>query len=296
MRLVIISGRSGSGKSTALQVLEDLGFYCIDNLPVAMLPSLAELILNDAMEDRSGVAISIDARNTSQGLNQFPEVAAKLHESSIDHDIIYLDASLTTLLKRFSATRRRHPLSDENKGLTEAIELERHLLEPMADLANLTIDTTRLSLYELRDVIKRRVVGHSNQAISLMFQSFGFKHGVPLDADFVFDVRCLPNPYWEPKLRGYTGRDAEVMHYLDGHSAVQEMRQHITDFLQYWLPHFQQNNRSYLTVCIGCTGGQHRSVYLAEALGKHFAQSLSNVLVSHREVDNVNNNGDSQPG
>ncbi len=284
MRLVIISGRSGSGKSTALQALEDLGFYCIDNLPVALLPSLSELILQNAMEDRSGVAISIDARNTSQGLNQFPSIAGKLTQAAISLDIIYLDASLSTLLKRFSATRRRHPLSSEDKGLKEAIQLEKHLLEPMADLANLTIDTTRMTLYELRDVIKHRVVGRTGQEIALLFQSFGFKHGVPLDADLVFDVRCLPNPYWEPALRQYTGQDPEVIHYLQGQPDVQEMLDDITAYLSRWLPRFESNNRSYLTVCIGCTGGQHRSVFLAEALASHFKQSMDNVLVKHREL------------
>ncbi|MCW8883618.1 MAG: RNase adapter RapZ [Motiliproteus sp.] len=284
MKLVIISGRSGSGKSTALQALEDLGYYCIDNLPVAMLPSLTELIQNEAMEDKSGVAISIDARNTPQGLSQFPRFEEKLKASSIQHDIIYLDASLPTLLKRFSATRRRHPLSDEDKGLKEAIQLEQHLLEPMADLADLTIDTTRLTLYELRDVIKHRVAGRSGQQIALLFQSFGFKHGVPMDADLVYDVRCLPNPYWEPALRKFTGQDPEVVHYLQGQEDVQQMRDDIIAYIEKWLPRFEANNRSYLTVCIGCTGGQHRSVYLAEALAGHFNQSMDNVLVKHREL------------
>ncbi len=284
MKLVIISGRSGSGKSTALQALEDLGFYCIDNLPVALLPSLSELIQKEAMEDKSGVAISIDARNTSHGLSQFPRVAKELTEASIQHDIIYLDASLPTLLKRFSATRRRHPLSSEDKGLNEAIQLEKHLLEPMADLADLTIDTTRLTLYELRDVIKDRVAGRRGQQIALLFQSFGFKHGVPMDADLVYDVRCLPNPYWEPALRKYTGQDPQVIHYLDQQDDVQQMLADIIAYLEKWLPHFETNNRSYLTVCIGCTGGQHRSVYLAEALTGHFNQSMDNVLVKHREL------------
>ncbi|MEH6624854.1 MAG: RNase adapter RapZ [Motiliproteus sp.] len=284
MKLIIISGRSGSGKSTALQALEDLGFYCIDNLPVALLPSLTELIQKETMEDKSGVAISIDARNTPHGLSQFPSAAKQLRDASIQHDIIYLDASLPTLLKRFSATRRRHPLSSEDKGLNEAIQLEKHLLEPMADLADLTIDTTRLTLYELRDVIKHRVAGRSGQEIALLFQSFGFKHGVPMDADLVYDVRCLPNPYWEPALRKYTGQDPQVIHYLDKQEDVQHMLTDIIAYLEKWLPHFKANNRSYLTVCIGCTGGQHRSVYLAEALAGHFNQSMDNVLVKHREL------------
>ncbi len=284
MKLVIISGRSGSGKSTALQALEDLGYYCIDNLPVALLSSLADMIRDEAMEDRSGVAISIDARNTSRGLSQFPAVAASLRDSAIEHEIIYLDASLPTLLKRFSATRRRHPLSSEDKGLKEAIQLERLLLEPMADLASLTIDTTLMTLYELRDVIKHRVAGRSGQQVALLFQSFGFKHGVPMDADLVYDVRCLPNPYWEPTLRQYTGQDQQVIAYLRSQPEVQMMLDDITVYLEKWLPSFENNNRSYLTVAIGCTGGQHRSVYLAEALTGHFRQSMDNVLVKHREL------------
>lgn len=284
MKLVIISGRSGSGKSTALQALEDLGFYCIDNLPVSLLPGLSDLIQSQDLADRNGVAISIDARNTSTGLTEFPAYAAQLKANQVEHDIIYLDATLPTLLQRFSSTRRRHPLSDTEKGLNEAIQLEKQLLEPMADLADLTLDTTRMSLYELRDVIKKRVVGRSNQQVNLLFQSFGFKHGVPMDADLVFDVRCLPNPYWEPTLRPYTGQDIPVIQYLVGQPEVQEMLDDIIRFLTRWIPRYENNNRSYLTVAIGCTGGQHRSVFLAETLASHFNQSMDNVLVAHREL------------
>ncbi len=284
MRLVILSGRSGSGKSTALQALEDLGFYCIDNLPVGLLPALVEQILHQPMEDKSGIAISIDARNTPLGLGQFADIFERLIKPPITCDILYLDATPITLLKRFSETRRRHPLSNDDKGLTQAIELERVLLEPIANLADLTIDTTLLSLYELRDIIKLRVAGRSSQELALQFQSFGFKHGVPLDADLVYDVRCLPNPYWEPSLRQYTGLDQPVIDYLRQQSLVTEMQSDICLFIEKWLPEFQRNNRSYLTICIGCTGGQHRSVYLAEQLTGHFKKSMDNVLVQHREL------------
>ncbi|WP_207061319.1 RNase adapter RapZ [Motiliproteus sp. SC1-56] len=284
MKFVIISGRSGSGKTTALQALEDLGYFCIDNLPVALLPTLAEQVLKEPMEDKSGIAISIDARNTSHGLKQFPSIIGSLDRSPIQYDIIYLDAAEPTLLKRFSESRRRHPLSDGEKGLKEAIALEKTLLEPMADLAHLSIDTTRMTLYELRDEIKSRVAGRTGQHIALLFQSFGFKHGVPLDADLVYDVRCLPNPYWDPRLRKYSGQDPEVIDYLEAQPAVNDMRSDIITFLERWLPDFERNNRSYLTVCIGCTGGHHRSVYLAEALAGHFRQSMDNVLVKHREL------------
>lgn len=283
MKLVIISGRSGSGKSTALQALEDLGFYCIDNLPVSLLPSLSDLINSHEMEDRTGVAISIDARNTPQGLSAFPQHSQQLKSAGVEHDIIYLDANLATLLQRFSSTRRRHPLSDDDKGLNEAIQLEKGLLEPMASLANLTLDTTRMSLYELRDAIKQRIVGHSKQHVNLQFQSFGFKHGVPIDADIVFDARCLPNPYWEPNLRPFSGKDTEVIQYLIGQPEVQEMLDDIIRYLSRWIPRYENNNRSYLTVAIGCTGGQHRSVFIAETLSSHFNQSMDNVLVTHRE-------------
>tara|TARA_R110001583_G_scaffold51061_2_gene159235 strand:+ start:3250 stop:4116 length:867 start_codon:yes stop_codon:yes gene_type:complete len=284
MRLVILSGRSGSGKSTALQALEDLGFYCIDNLPVGLLPALLEQFQQQPMEEKSGIAISIDARNTSLGLAQFPSIFTRLIKPFVECDILYLDATPNTLLKRFSATRRRHPLSDGDKGLTQAIELERQLLEPIANLADLTIDTTRLSLYELRDIIKLRVAGRSNQELALQFQSFGFKHGVPLDADLVYDVRCLPNPYWVPTLRQFTGRDQPVIDYLQQQPTVTEMLSDIRQFIEKWLPEFQHNNRSYLTVCIGCTGGQHRSVFLAEQLTGHFKRTMHNVLVQHREL------------
>lgn len=284
MRLVIISGRSGSGKSTALQALEDLGFYCIDNLPVTLLPSLAEQLERTPLEDKQGVAISIDARNISIGLQQFPEIYRQLDHPPFDCDILYLDAVPPTLLKRFSSTRRRHPLTDDGKSLKQAIELEKQLLEPIADLADLTIDTTALTLYELRDTIKLRVAERSSQELSLQFQSFGFKHGVPMDADLVYDVRCLPNPYWVPALRQYTGIDQPVVDYLAAQPEVGEMFADIAAYLTKWLPHFEHNNRSYLTIAIGCTGGQHRSVYLAERLAGHFGATMDNVLVSHREL------------
>lgn len=284
MRLVILSGRSGSGKSTALQALEDLGYYCIDNLPVGLLPALVEQIIQQPIEDKSGVAISIDARNTPRGLEQFPQIYTEQIKPSCLCDIIYLDASTTTLLKRFSSTRRRHPLSDGDKGLKQAIEIEKQLLEPIADLADLIIDTTRLSMYELRDIIKLQVAGRADQELALTFQSFGFKHGVPMDADLVYDVRCLPNPYWDPSLRQYTGLDQPVIDYLSRQPLVNQMTDDIRRYLETWLPEFQHNNRSYLTVCIGCTGGQHRSVFIAEQLAGHFQQSMHNVLVQHREL------------
>lgn len=286
MKLVVISGLSGSGKSTALQVLEDVGFYCIDNLPALLLPSLIEQMLKDSMPPEK-LAVSIDARNLLSNLRQFPKLLNNLRTryAEVNTEVLYLDASDPTLLKRYSATRRKHPLSGENTGLQQAIENERALLEPIATLADLRIDTTRLKLYDLRDSIKLRVSQRTEQQISLQFESFGFKHGVPLDVDFTFDVRVLPNPFWIPELRGYTGMDDPVIGFLEQSPEVAEMISDIRNFIDKWLPHFKSNNRSYITIGIGCTGGQHRSVFIAEQLAGHFRRSVDNVHVRHRELN-----------
>ncbi|GGK80801.1 RNase adapter RapZ [Amphritea balenae] len=285
MKLIVISGRSGSGKSTALQALEDVGFYCIDNLPALLLPELVSQILSD--KDHPGqLAVSIDARNLQSNLKQFPAIFQQLKSNpDVDCEVIYLDSSEVTLLKRYSATRRKHPLSDDNQGLQEAISYERSLLEPVADLAAIRIDTTRLSLYELRDSIKLRIARRSAQELSLQFESFGFKHGVPLDVDFTFDVRCLPNPYWLPELRGHTGLEQPVIEFLEQQPSVQEMQDDIVTYLAKWLPRFEHNNRSYITIGIGCTGGQHRSVYISERLAGHFRTTMDNVQIRHRELN-----------
>lgn len=286
MRLVLLSGRSGSGKSTALQALEDIGFYCIDNLPALLLPDLIRQMLE--APDRPGrLAVSIDARNLVSNLRQVPQILDTLHGfSELSSDIVYLDAAEATLLKRFSATRRKHPLTHAHTGLQQALVQERELLEPIATLASIRIDTTRLTLYQLRDTIKLRIAQRREQTLSLQFESFGFKHGLPLDADFTFDVRSLPNPYWRADLRQYSGRDQAVIEFLEASEACAEMINDIRDFLTRWLPRIQQDNRSYLTVAIGCTGGQHRSVYVAERLAGHFSQSMDNVQVHHRELNN----------
>ncbi|SEA01500.1 RNase adapter RapZ [Marinobacterium iners] len=284
MRLVVISGRSGSGKSTALQALEDVGFYCIDNLPALLLPELIRLMLAEENPNRE-IAVSIDARNLLSNLKQFPSVMRTLREQSkLSTETLFLDAGEATLLRRYNATRRRHPLTDKQQSLQQAIRTERSLLEPIANLADLRIDTTRLSLYELRDEVKLRVAGRSEQVLSLQFESFGFKHGVPLDADFTFDVRALPNPYWVPELRRHTGLDTEVIEFLRQSPEVTEMVNDIQAFVSKWLPQFQANNRSYITIGIGCTGGQHRSVYIAEQLAGYFRGHMDNVQVLHREL------------
>ena len=284
MKLIVISGRSGSGKSTCLHVLEDIGYYCVDNLPASMLGTLTESVSNDLHPEFQEVAVSIDARNISEDLEKFPHIFENLDSNKIERQIIFLDADDNTLLKRFSETRRRHPLTSENLGLLEAIKKEKFLLAPIISLSNLTIDTSSLSLHQLRDIVKNRVTSKAGTGLSVQFQSFGFKHGVPVDADMVFDVRCLPNPYWVVQLRSLNGLDKEVADYLDSQHEVQDMYTDIKDFLTRWLPKFEANNRSYITIAIGCTGGQHRSVYLCEKLKLEFNTTGYNVQVRHKEI------------
>jgi len=283
MKLTIISGRSGSGKSTVLHVLEDKGYYCIDNLPASLLPALAKRISTDA-SDLTQVAVSVDARNVSTDLEQVPQIVAELKEKTIPTEILFLDANSQTLLKRFSESRRKHPLSSESVGLREAIDKESELLEPISLLANLTIDTSNMSLQALRQTVKERMLDDQANAMALLFQSFGFKNGVPVDADIVYDVRCLPNPFWDNSLRALTGLDDAVKKFLGDESEVSEMLEDISNYLEKWLPKFEANNRSYITVAVGCTGGQHRSVYLCERLAESFVGKISNVQVRHREL------------
>lgn len=284
MRLIIVSGRSGSGKSTALDVLEDHGFYCIDNLPAGLLPELAErtLLHTELLEPK--VAVSIDARNLPSQLQRFPELLAEARNRHIKCDVLYLDAEHDTLLKRFSETRRRHPLTNDNRSLAEAIRDEESLLAPIADLADLKIDTTHLNLYQLRDSLKLRLLNQPEPGTAFLIESFGFKRGMPVDADLVFDVRCLPNPYWKPELREHSGLDSAVAEYLAGQPDVEEMYQDILGYLSKWLPRFAASNRAYVTIAIGCTGGHHRSVYIAERLGAVLKPSLKNVQVRHRDL------------
>ncbi|MCY1524505.1 RNase adapter protein RapZ [compost metagenome] len=284
MRLIIVSGRSGSGKSTALDVLEDHGFYCIDNLPATLLPELAERALLQTELLQPQVAVSIDARNLPSQLLRFPELLDEARGRHIKCDVLYLDAEHDTLLKRFSETRRRHPLTNDNRSLAEAIKDEELLLAPIADLADLKIDTTHLNLYQLRDAIKLRLLNQPEPGTAFLVESFGFKRGMPVDADLVFDVRCLPNPYWKPELRDHSGLEPAVAEYLAGQPDVEEMYQDILGFLNKWLPRFAASNRAYVTIAIGCTGGHHRSVYLAERLGATLKPSLKNVQVRHRDL------------
>lgn len=282
MQLIIISGRSGSGKSSALHLFEDEGFYAIDNLPVALLPQLVEQLRNDGTVNRK-VAVCIDARNTTRDLSRFSALLQAL-PADISTEIIYLDADDDSLIKRFSETRRRHPLSDEHTALPEAIAAEKRLLEPIAMAAGLTLDTRSMNVHELRSTLRARVLGRNAAGLSLLFVSFGYKRGVPVDSDLVFDLRVLPNPHWDPLLRSLTGRDAAVIAFLEEKPEVNEMFADIYSLLHKWLPKFLAGNRSYLTVSLGCTGGQHRSVYMAERLAKAFSSDFKDVQVRHREL------------
>ncbi len=282
MQLVIVTGLSGSGKSIVLKALEDSGYYCIDNLPATLLPQISEhLGATNTSEGCQRVAISIDTR--SAALEALPENIRQLKAKGMDVKLLFLESNVETLVKRFSETRRRHPLSDENTTLAESIMRERELLAQLADLGH-RIDTSDLRANTLRNWVKDFVALESEQ-LTLLFVSFGFKHGIPQDADLVFDIRCLPNPHYDPDLRPLTGRDAAVRTFLDSDETVCEMYEDIRKFVERWLPHYVRDNRSYLTVAVGCTGGQHRSVYFAENLGQYFLNQQQKVLIRHREME-----------
>lgn len=284
MEFVVISGRSGSGKTTALQLLEDSGFICIDNLPVNLLPTLVTEVAQATHKGSMKFAVGIDARNVGGDLSRFPEILEWAQKQNARFTVVYLDASDQVLIKRFSETRRKHPLSNKTTGLREAIRAENAILDPVARLSDITIDTSNLTLHELRSAVKKKVAGGEGQGMALMFESFGFKYGVPVDADFVFDVRSLPNPYWQPELRAYTGLQNPVIDFLVAQPQVTSMYEDIVQFLEKWIPSFEHNNRSYLTIAIGCTGGMHRSVYLADKLNAHFQKLYPNVQTRHRQL------------
>jgi RNase adapter protein RapZ len=283
MRLIIISGRSGSGKSTALHQLEDEGFYCIDNLPVSLLPSLMEKTGGEEFQLFQGAAVCIDARNAWKDLENFQVILNSL-PSSVHTQVLFLDAQELTLLQRFGETRRRHPLSTESIPLAEAIARERELLEPISSSASLVLDTSQMTVYELRDAIKQRLLGTSAGTMSILVQSFGFKRGVPADADLVFDVRMLPNPHWVKELRLKSGLDPEVKDFLENQPMTTELYRDICHYLDRWLPRYREGNRSYMNIALGCTGGQHRSVYLANRLYHRYKEQYPTIHVRHREL------------
>jgi UPF0042 nucleotide-binding protein len=284
MKLLIISGLSGSGKSIVLHVLEDLGYYCIDNLPTGMLPALADQLQQQLNNKHDFFAVGIDARNLTGDLEQFPTILNDLKNREIHCEVFFLEADDATLLKRFSETRRRHPLSNDEVPLSEAIIQERTLLEPISSTADLLIDTSQTNIHQLRDLIHRRVTSAEQTRLSILFESFGYKHGIPVNADFIFDIRCIPNPHWVPELRALTGHDREVVEYLEQHGDVKRMYQDIRQLLETWIPCFEADNRSYMTVAIGCTGGHHRSVYMVNKLSHYFSKRRDGVLTRHREL------------
>jgi RNase adapter protein RapZ len=284
MRLVIISGVSGSGKSVALHFLEDLGFYCIDNIPVGLLRSFVQEIAARDDPAFANVGIGLDARSRPSDIAEVPALVQKLRTDGIACEVIFLQSDTKVLLSRFSETRRKHPLTDKDTGLEEAIAKERSLLAPIINSAELVIDTTGMTVYELREEIRERVAPRTPGSVSILIESFGYKNGLPPNADFVFDVRCLPNPYWELHLRRLTGRDEPVKAFLDAAPAVQEMIDDIATFLEKWLPRYQDFQRSYLTVAIGCTGGMHRSVYVADAIAKRLAGEQRSIRTHHSEL------------
>jgi len=283
MQLVIISGRSGSGKSIALQALEDLGYYAIDNLPAMLLGSLVDELRDQGEQSR--LAVSIDARNLPGALEKLPRLLTELHQRDIHFQIVYLTTDARILLERYSATRRRHPLTRHSDlTLEEAISKEEDTLSAVRDLADLTIDTSRMTVHDLRSRITDQVALHKSDKLTITFESFGYKRGVPLDADLVFDVRCLPNPYWDPMLRESTGRDADVQAFLSEYPIVKAMGDDIHAWISRWLPAYQSSQRSYMTIAIGCTGGQHRSVYSVEQLAKRMAEDDIETHIRHREL------------
>jgi UPF0042 nucleotide-binding protein len=279
MKLIIVSGRSGSGKSVALRVLEDLGYYCVDNIPINLLPALTHTVINDY----DTVAVSLDVRNLPEDPNDIPEIIAYLPKA-VDVNTLFLDADDNDLIRRFSETRRLHPLIRQDMALDQAIALEKTLLEPISTNADLYINTSQLTPHQLADLVRERILGKKTGTMVLVFQSFGFKHGIPVDADYVFDARFLPNPFWEKSLKGKTGIDNEVKDFLASQAIVTKFIWQINSFMMTWLPHLERNNRSYVTIAIGCTGGKHRSVYIAEMLAKNFMKVRDDIQTHHRDI------------
>ena len=283
-RLIIVSGLSGSGKTVALHVLEDLGYYCIDNLPARLLKAVVEEVSSGPGEVGRGIAVGIDARNRHSDLESLPRLIEEFRQHNIQTDVLFTLADDDVLLKRYSETRRRHPLAEHGAELRAAIDAEREILTEVINSADLIVDTSRTSVYELADIVRDRVDKRAPASLSVLIESFGYKHGIPADADFVFDLRCLPNPYWDLNLRHLTGLDAQVVDFLAAQETVSAMHDDILRFLQRWIPEYRASNRSFLTVAIGCTGGQHRSVYMAERLANSLREFNDSVSTRHKEL------------
>ena len=283
--LIVVSGMSGSGKSVALRTLEDRNYYCVDNLPAELLTSLVQS-MSHAGHGRTQLAVSIDVRNLASDLSHIGEWLSAVASLGYDHRLLFLDTSNEALIKRYSETRRRHPLSHEGRALSDAIALERERLRPLRALADYIIDTTELNVHQLRKAVLGQLEPGISPKVSLLFESFAYRNGVPGDADFVFDARCLPNPHWDARLRPLSGRDAAVREHLDEQEGVRAYLEQVSTFLDTWLPRFETETRSYVTIAFGCTGGRHRSVYLAEKLAQHFRErDREDVLTYHRELE-----------
>jgi UPF0042 nucleotide-binding protein len=281
MRLVVVSGLSGSGKSVALHTLEDIDFYCVDNIPAALLKAFIAHTVRGQGDTYPRTAVGLDARNRPNEVEMVPALVSELRKSGISCDVLFLHANDEVLLKRYAETRRKHPLVNGDVSLREAIASERVLLEPISSAADWVIDTSNMGVHALRELVRERIDRRRAGRLSLMFESFGYKHGIPGDSDYVFDVRSLPNPYWEPHLRKLNGLDVPVAEYLAGLESVRAMIEDLSAFLERRVREFSQANRSYLTVAVGCTGGQHRSVYIAEKLAEHFRKEYPQVLTRH---------------
>lgn len=285
MKLTIVSGLSGAGKTVALRQYEDLGWFCIDNIPLGLIEPLLVHALNSGDARYNRVAIGVDARAAPAEIEDFPRSVDELRGRDIEVDVLFLHCDDPVLLKRYNDTRRKHPLSDGETSLVEAIQRERQLLKPVSDAADSVLDTTALNLHELREAIHRRLPEARGGRLSVLLLSFGFKNGMPDGVDFLFDARCLPNPHWEPRLRPLNGRDEPVAAWLGQQSDVSQFRDDLQRFLERWLPHYREQDRAYVTVAVGCTGGQHRSVYLVEALGAMLREKFDQVIVKHRELN-----------
>lgn len=284
MNWILISGLSGAGKSIAMRALEDIGYFCVDNLPATMLPALVEQVRAAGNDRERHVAVVVDARGAGRGLEKFSEVIKELRVSGIKPQMIFLEAEDNALITRFKETRRRHPLTSKECALSEAINRERALLAPLRENADVVIDTTHTNLYQLRDLVRQRLHDSALDSFSVLLQSFGYKNGVPQDADMVFDARCLPNPFWKPELRSLTGQDEKVVQYLEAQPQAVKMLASLKGFLDEWIPAFEYDNRAYLNIAIGCTGGQHRSVYLVERIAEHLDGKRESVIVRHRDL------------
>lgn len=284
MKLTIVSGLSGAGKTVALRQYEDLGWFCIDNIPLGLIEPLLVHALHSGDARYNRVAVGVDARAAPAEIEGFTRSLEELRLRDIEIDVLFLQCDDQVLLKRYTDTRRKHPLSDAETPLFEAIKRERELLKPVSHAANAILDTSALNLHQLREAILQRLPEHRNGRMSVLFLSFGFKNGAPNGADFQFDARCLPNPHWEMALRELDGRDAAVARWLERQPDVIKFQRDIRVFMESWLPRYQEQDRAYITVAIGCTGGQHRSVYLVEMLGRFFRERFDQIIVKHRDL------------